>query len=316
VALLMGYHNNQGGLNDYNNLAPEDCEEIIQHSASTPTTSGISIPNQYIGFGRLNAGKALRLIEFPYKTLYHFGTNTITPYTFTKSVYSNSDTIRLTEKYQNMANTWFTRGKYVVKTFEINATVNHGINSSTDSMMYYWARPSSSYVFPLFNSISKLLQPREKVLITNMNSTFASLKGYVYKVWDSLGNYKGWIPCDTSFAALYSGSNAKNTLMEYSIITKNIGLSVKENSMETRLINLFPNPSSNAQTIEIVTQKGCSCTIELFDIMGRLIKNVYNGRLDNGKNEIHCDVTKLPNSMYIYYIKTDSNVACKKFIKE
>ena len=50
--------------------------------------------------------------------------------------------------------------------------------------------------------------------------------------------------------------------------------------------------------------------------MGRFIKKVYSGKIHSCKNYIECDVTKLPNSMYIYYIKTDSIVACKKFIKK
>jgi len=314
VALLMGYMNDS--TDNYKNLSPEDCEEIIQRSAIQNFSV---IPNLYTGYGRLNAGAAMRMVEKPYRKLYHFGTNTLTPYTITKTVYSSSNTVRLTENYNsNIVNfPDIPKGKYIMKTFEINATVNHGAIAVLDSMQYYWPRPSSSFVFPLFSSAPHTLQPREKVIITNMSPTTASLKGYVYQVWDTLGNPKGWIPCDTSFSALYTGTNSVGTLMEYSVFEKNILLGMKENDVQEKaLIKLFPNPSSGKQSIEIDTPKESHCIIELYDITGRLLKRVFNGKIKAGKSEIENNIGGLTNSMYIYYIKIDDNVTFKKLIKQ
>lgn len=314
VALLMSYMNDS--TDNYKNLSPEDCEEIIQHSATDVGASGY---DSLTGFGRLNAGAAMHLVEKPFYSLYHFGTNTLTPYNITKSVFSNSDTIRLTERYRNatIPPISFQRGKYVVKTFEINATVNHGAINNLDSIMYFWSRPSSSYVFPLFSGALKKIIPREQVTITSLNANNAYLKGYIYQVWDTLGTFKGWIPCDTSFAALFTGTASPHTIMEYSILSKNttLGLNKKEMNNEN-LINLYPNPSKDNQTIEIVTQKNCNGRIDLFDLMGRHLKVIYEGKLKSGKNEIQYDTSQLPNSMYIYYIAIDGICNYRKIIKQ
>jgi hypothetical protein len=104
--------------------------------------------------------------------------------------------------------------------------------------------------------------------------------------------------------------------MEYSILTKNTALGVIENKKEFANINLFPNPSSSIQILEINSQIESYCTIDLYDIMGRLLKKVYANKIVAGKYELNLDVANLPNSLYVYYIKINDRVTCIKFIKE
>ncbi|MDO8998424.1 MAG: S8 family serine peptidase [Bacteroidota bacterium] len=310
VGLLMSYMNNPNGTDDYKNLAPEDCEFIIQKSATDVDSTNYDVLS---GHGRLNAGKALRMVEKPYYALYHFGTNSSSSYAISKAVYSSIDTIKLTEKYQNQAlvQAWFNKGKYIVKTYEISATVNHSFPFSTDSLMYYWPRPSSSAVLELFKGTNKSLQPRQRIIINSCSASSASLKGYIYQVKDTLGNPLGWWPCDTSLSCPDLGS-----LFEYSILVKNKAVGISELIKGFINVNLFPNPSNSAQTIEIQTEKSSKITIQLFDLMGRFIQNVYSGQSTMGKNLIVNDVSTLPNSMYIYVIKIDEQIINKKFVKQ
>lgn len=55
AALIMSYHNEK--------LAPEDIERLIEYSASDRNSSGYDV---YTGWGLLNAGSAIQLIEFPH----------------------------------------------------------------------------------------------------------------------------------------------------------------------------------------------------------------------------------------------------------
>lgn len=299
--------------NDPKNLAPEDVEFIIQKSAS-PMPNGAPLPNDSVGYGRLNAGKALRMVEKPYRTLYHFGTNTLTPYTINKTVYSNSDTIILTENYQNKANprVWFQNGKYVVKTFLITANLLPSLQfPNTDSVMYVWPRHSSSEVFALFNANKKLV-PRERVQITSYSNASAFMKGYIYQVWDSTGlNPLGWWPCDTSFSSIYI-----KTLFSYSMLTKNTAVGIKENNKENEIVSIYPNPTNNSQTIKIKAEKESDVLIQQYDVMGRLLKIVYDGKLIAGENTFSNHVGNLPNSMYVYLIKIGETTITKRFIKE
>ena len=309
VGLLMSYMNDTTGNANYKNLAPEDCEFIIQKSATDVDSVGYDV---LTGHGRLNAGKAMRMVEKPYRALYHFGTGN-SSYSITKTLYSNSDTIKLTERYQNKASVpvWFKKGKYVVKTYQINATVNHLLPFATDSLMYYWPRPSNSAVLELFNG-NKYLSPRERVIINSCNSSSASMKGYIYQVKDTLGNALGWWPCDTSLSCSTLGN-----LFDYSILVKNKGVGIKENNGDlSQNINLYPNPASHQQKLIVNTETSETITVELYDLMGRLIKSVYVGKTTIGETVIENNVAGLANSMYIYLIKVGDKSCHKRFIKQ
>ncbi len=311
VGLMLSYMNDT--VPNYNNMAPEDCDYIIQRSATDVGPAGY---DSLTGYGRLNAGRALRMIEKPVRILYHYGTNYRFPYIISKSVYSNFDTIKLTETYRNNLNqTVYNKGKYIVKTYQIDANVTHAYTYPTDSLMHIWPRHSASYVFDLPDN-QKRMNMHERVKIVSYNSTSADLRGYIYEVKDSTGTPIGWWPCDTSFNALYVGFNKPKTLMEYSLLTKNKAVGISEHSKKHYNVNVFPNPTSGKQSLVFESEKESACTVELYDLMGRFIRVVYNGRANIGKTTITHDLSGLPNSMYIYIIKLDDKTLNTKFIKE
>jgi hypothetical protein len=310
VGLMMSYMNDTIQINHYKNMAPEDCEAIIQMSATDTDTSGY---DQLTGHGRLNIGKAMRLLEKPWHTLYHFGTGSQSQSSsvVAKTLYSSVDTIRLTERFQKLTNLqWFQKGKYIVKTYEITSVVSHNIFSQ-DTIIAFWPRHSSSVTFPLF--ANGKLMPREKTKIISLNSSSATLKGYIYQVKDSLGNSLGWWPVDTSYAGSNYGQWA-----EYSVLTKNFGnpVGVKEKVKAEQQISLFPNPTNGIQTLVIENDKPAELIIELYDVLGRRLKTVYSGRHESGKTVLTHDVSTLPNSLYIYNIRLDGTLSTRKFIKQ
>ncbi len=311
VALLMAHMNDS--VDNYYNLAPEDCDYVIRHSATDVGPTGYDSIN---GQGRLNAGKALRMVEKPFKTLHHYGTNNKFPHTITKTVYSNSDTVKLTESYKNYANppVVFPTARYVVKTYQIDATVSHIYTYPTDSFMHKWERHSSSYTYPLPDA-QKRLNMHERCFFTAFSGASASLRGYVYQVWDTVGNFKGWWPCDTSFNALMGSGARPKTLMEYSVLYKNKAVGISEHSKRRETVSVFPNPTSNEQSIVIDNDKVSNCVIEMYDIMGRHIRTVYSGKLGIGKTAIRSPLENLPNSVYFYLVKLDEDRISLKVIK-
>lgn len=310
VALLMSYMNDS--ITSYRNLAPEDCEFIINHSATDVNAPGYDI---YTGYGRLNAGKALKMVEKPERVLYHFGTNTFCPHTITKSVYSNSDTIVLTERYTALNNIPNGPGRYIVKTFQIDANVSHPGLYPSDSLIAYWPRHSSSYVFGLPDA-QKRLNMHERMQVVSLSPSNAHVRGYIYQVWDTIGNPPVWWPCDTSFAALFSGNNPIDRLFEYSILSKNKAVGIKEQIKNSDKIKLFPNPADRQQTLIIESGKASECIVDLYDLTGRFVKTVYKGRSASSKITVVHHLEGLPPSMYIYVIRLDGEILNKKFIKE
>ena len=194
-------------------------------------------------------------------------------------------------------------------TYQINATVNHNL-SNTDTIIAYWPRPSSSDVWELFKN--NKLRPRERDTILSCNNSQAALKGYIYRVSDTLGSIIGWWPCDTSFT-----SPKISSLFEYTILSRNyastVGLNEK-NKLYDR-VDLFPNPCSSQQTLVISAEKESELKIDLYDLMGSLIKSIYAGKISAGRTSISADIAHLSNSMYFYIIKLDGELVSKKFIK-
>lgn len=311
VGLMMSHLNDSANRSSYVNMAPEDCESILQLSATDTDSVGY---DRLTGYGRLNVGRAMKLIQKDYHKLLHFGTNWRFSYNIVKTLISSNDTIRTTEGVERgvAPKIWLHQGKYRVNTYEITSTVFHPI-SNQDTIIAYWPRSSSSMTWPLH--VNKKLLPREKTKILSLNQFGAVLRGYVYQVWDSLGNYKGWWPVDTSYAM--SGLGSPGYFAEYSVLTRNYGnpLGLKENSGANNLVNLFPNPTSGIQTLEIKTKVGSTLTIEIYDIMGRKVKEVFNGKTNAQLTQIENDVSDLVNSMYIYNIKLDGQFLNQKFIK-
>lgn len=314
VGLIMSY------LYDSTNAyatypTPEDCEAIIQLSATDTDSLGY---DRLTGYGRLNIGKAMRLIEKPTHKLWHFNTKAPFSYNVTKTLISAVDTIRTTEHWLRTnpvgPPTSFPKGKYIIKTYRINSTVFHSI-PNTDTIISIWPRPSSSVTFPLITGTgtNKKLIPREKTTIQGFNNSNCTLRGYIYQVKDSTGASVGWWPVDTAFVNTY----AYGEWAEYSVLTKNAtAIGVKEYFNLDNNISLYPNPTNGNLTLEIKTNKVSNLTVELFDIMGRKLKTVYSGKSDPEKTIINNDVANLPNSLYFYFITVDGLKTTKKIVKQ
>lgn len=310
VALLMSYMNDSTSLANGNNLAPEDCEEIIQRSATDDTYNPGY--DDFMGWGRLNAGKALKMVEKPYNRLHHFNTNGSLPYSTSKSLVSANDTVKLIERYQNKAGTIFPKGKYVLDSYKITAIVSHTL-PTYDTIMAFWPRHSSSQVLEARHGGGGYLRPHECDTVTQCSTSSATLVGYIYKVRSTQGSSLGWWPMDTTLA-VKSGEH----LFAYSVLTRDYSNKVSLDGVKKDLpvLSCYPNPASNLQTIVINgLRPGEQVSVDLYDLMGRRLGEVYNG-VCGTKVVVEHNVQKLPNSMYFYIIKSGEQRQALKFIKE
>ncbi|MEY4937527.1 MAG: hypothetical protein RIS64_3886, partial [Bacteroidota bacterium] len=304
AALLMSYLN--VSVPNYNNLAPEDVEHILQRTATDVGPIGV---DSTTGHGRLNTGAALRGVFKPCWRVDHFGTAN-RGHTFRTSVYSNRDTVMLTERYQNESNVWFGKGRYFVKTYKMEATINHSL-LPTDSIIGFWSRPSSCNVLQLFDN-RKQIQPRECAFVNaasvNLNST--QMYGYSYQVWNESNQYLGWWPADT----------LRSSRFEYTLWIRDrrqcltgIGDLTPPNGIQKAL--LFPNPVAALQTLRITTPESQDLWIQLLDVAGRTVQPVFRGRSQIGDNDYEVDMSTLSTGFYIYRIQNGSEVFHVKTIK-
>jgi hypothetical protein len=301
AALMLSYLDSTAA--NYNNLAPEDVEYILQKTATWITPGGAY--SDSTGYGRLNAGAAMQLIEKPYHHLYHFGSDNFSN-TKSHSLYSTNDSIYLTEPWPTYDSTLYSATRYSCDVWKVSATVNHTL-ASTDSIVYDWQRNSSSTPFDLYASGTHILAPHEKVHISSISNTSAQLYGYVYHLKNSSGTYIGWLPFDTTLS---------NSTFDYSILTKNTILNgIQSIDAAEDHIKVYPNPFDNVQTIVIENAESEKVSITLVDLQGRQIKNCFSGMLNQGTNQFTIDLNGLPSGMYFYEIQDGQSLTVKKIIK-
>lgn len=307
AGLLMSYYNKP--YSDPSNLAPEDVEFILQNTATD-----INLPNadDSTGYGRLNIGKALKLINKPKRKVKHFGTDNSGHFTLANQ-YSTNDTVKLTERYKNAAGQWFVPNKkYVINSWRILTFVYHGLSPS-DTIINFWRRHSSTNVLEAWSYVNgkKVLRPRERLASLYCNYNQASTEGYIYHVRDSAGNFLGWWPFDTS---------AVQTKMKltYSVLVEDTAFDVGINKIALTKpeIKVFPNPTKENQTLEITVNKPTSCKLEIFDLIGRNVYSVDKIKLIDGANRIPLPTGSFTNGMYIVNIRIEESKYYYKVLKE
>lgn len=288
AALLMSYLNNPK--DSIGNMAPEDVEYIIQMTATDTDLPGV---DSLTGHGRLNAGAALHAVNKDYRKLVHYGTTSISNSSIHIAQYSTGDTVVIPEHYKNKNSTWFRKGKYVVNTYQVSATVNHNLPLN-DSIVASWPRHSSSNVLPLFGGTANILVPHEKVSLNSVNKNTATLTGYIYEVKDTLGNFLGWWPYDTT----------NNTVLEYSLLLHNPQYAtISEEEAKDYYLSAYPNPTADNQLLVIKLPSTERASIRLYDLSGRCVQKIFNGTLHKGVQSFPVNLRAYPAGIYFYHVE-------------
>jgi len=78
----------------------------------------------------------------------------------------------------------------------------------------------------------------------------------------------------------------------------------------------YPNPASNQTAIDIVLPGADKINVQIFDLMGRLVKTVINEYLNTGKHTLEINTTPFVPGIYFFKISSDSGQynSVKKFI--
>jgi len=305
VGLLMSYLNDS--LPNYKNLAPEDCEKIIEISAKDDTCHVGW--DQYIGAGLLDAGKALQLVQKPNKALTHFGTNSASNSTknLTYIKVDSNKTVTIIEHYlfNSALSTSLPAKKYKVNKYLVTATFNHNLptNHWADT---FWARHSSSNLIQ--DIYADTLSPRERIKIINCNTNSSTIQGYVYQILDTNNNFIEWWPCNIN-------SINDNVKVEYSVLSHLAPLNSKNYKSLNSEISITPNPTSIQNNISVNLQSNENINIALYNIYGQKINTIFNGFQQKGKVIYVSEVSAFPIGIYFYEIKIGEEKQYFKIIK-
>lgn len=80
----------------------------------------------------------------------------------------------------------------------------------------------------------------------------------------------------------------------------------------TELKQNYPNPFNPSTTIPVSISEFQKVTVDIYDITGRLVQNVFSGNLRSGNYELPVNLENLASGVYMYRLKTNDNVQIKR----
>jgi hypothetical protein len=96
--------------------------------------------------------------------------------------------------------------------------------------------------------------------------------------------------------------------------TFSVPLGVEE-AGDQQLLSLYPNPTSGTVYADIFLKKPANVTVEMIDLMGRIVHADNLGTLPTGKHEkLPIEISTLPTGVYLVRIRGTRSVEMKKLI--
>lgn len=92
------------------------------------------------------------------------------------------------------------------------------------------------------------------------------------------------------------------------------GYSSIENIFDEHSLQLFPNPVSDQLNLKLNLQKNIEGSIKLYDVTGRMIKEIYSGKIKMDAN-ISVDISKLVSQVYIIQLESNGVKQIYRFVK-
>jgi subtilisin family serine protease len=299
-ALMISYINSNS---TPNTLVHEDCEAIIKEYATNPIPS-VQLPTDEIGYGRINAGEVMNHIYIPKYKIQHFDLQTvnyiITPQNigYARVNWNGVGGGRRCRKYKiTVTDNLVTTGNYT--------PINAWVRTMQTNLIEIPLETDSSNL----GSDTDIPSNNNQIFVDNLTPSTITLSGYVYEILDTntiQGGYNtlAWYPFDTSSLVEF----AYTLHLEDSIITSTSNLEIDFR------FEIFPQPASNYTNIQINSDYKGELSLRLFDITGRELKNIYQSRLMNNKQNFHLDTSWFPNGIYIVTVGSENFIQSKKLI--
>lgn len=142
---------------------------------------------------------------------------------------------------------------------------------------------------------------------------------YVSLVLIVIINYCSFAQSDTLVVKLKSGEAEKIAVSDIQSIKFENITGIEEKQKDQTVTKNYPNPFSEATTIEFEIEVTGSVEIVIYDINGNLIRTLNCGSCPAGKNSLEWDGRnesgrQLPSGVYYYEIRTNQKTYAKQMI--
>lgn len=304
ASLMLSYHNSSAASDQ--NLSIEDVEHILQYTATDDILADSSSTygyDKYSGFGRINGGKALQVIEKPYYQVLHF-----------TAWLNSSDMVQVANNVQNgngfRLNDWSfgapNLGASVdVDVYKITGVSQHGQwISPTGVILGHWIRNSYSDAFDTCYTASSLPQVDAYKFagFDYFNPDSAQLFGYLYNA-PGLGQ---WFPQNPTTGLIK---------LSYTVHTYDSSGQTIVEELEDINISLYPNPAKDFVNLQFTMPQNGKALIRVLDMNGRVVLSLMNEMIEGGIHTMQVPVQSLQQGLYFFEIAIDNKTTVKKFIK-
>lgn len=143
--------------------------------------------------------------------------------------------------------------------------------------------------------------------VLNVSTTPFSLqyngKTYYFNRWmgAGIGSYTGNNP-----AIQLTMSNPINQIAFYDTINTSITKLGSEIPSKYELYQNYPNPFNPTTNIKFDILKNGIAKLYVYDVTGRVINTLVNGKLEAGKYEFTLNASNLPSGVYFYKLETEN----------
>lgn len=139
----------------------------------------------------------------------------------------------------------------------------------------------------------------------------SSVISYYFAAQDSAGNFVGTLPIGGR-GVNPPGTIQPPTLFQYSILT---GIAENTEPVHFSLGQNYPNPFNPVTRIDFTLAKNSDVKMLVFDVLGRQVEELVNGKLPEGNHTVEFEANNLSSGMYFYsFYLNGSLVDTKKMI--
>ena len=201
-----------------------------------------------------------------------------------------------------------------------------GIHATSD--LNAWIVADSGVVFRTTDggnywSRSTIAGPEDRLTdIYFINANTGYIVGYNGKIFKTTDGGNTW---------LEEPQLTNNNLNSVFFISPNLGWAVGDNGTILRYwvddtgisdppiskvdkVSVSPNPVTTESSISFKLLEKQQVKIDIRDISGRVLKNVYEGTLTQGEHSIRMDLPDMANGVYLCHIFSQGESICKTFV--
>jgi hypothetical protein len=331
-------------MHSQDDLAQEDVEHLLEYSAVDIVNEPLDYSpgyDEYNGWGRLNAGQAIEMIDPNYDNL------RVVHFDF-EGEYQYEDLICYNEPECRF---WLSDGYYDICENDMVPSVSSGVlrkvfisfsipldaqyditpaDLGSADKPAWWVRSAGANLWdePVYNTTGDYYD------INPGNQLFFE-EGPVYEDGHLSGVIAGYqiiLPHEYAPCTIPSGTPDPVVLPEYSTGPPRLGFSLlattpanfegpiiitaqKEPLIQKQTITAYPNPARNEITLSYRLTQASVISLNLFDTQGRLLQSLDMAQQAPGAHNIAIDLSALPIGLYYCAFQTAYSTQTAKLIK-